>query len=74
MSLDGFAEAFGFAEKKQSEHHALGVVSGVSGNKATVTLDGASSTVTAPSIASVSAGDRVLCLIKGGDVYVLGAF
>ena len=74
VSLDKIAQAFGMSAPQPTEHHVLGVVSSVSGNKATVTLDGASGTVAAASIQTVAANDRVLCLVKDGNVYVLGAF
>lgn len=74
VSLDKIAQAFGMSTPQVTEHHVLGVVSSVSGNKATVTLDGASGTVEAASIQTVAANDRVLCLVKDGSVYVLGAF
>ena len=74
MSLDRVADAFGFNAKQSTEHHQLGVVDSVSGGIVSVTLDGAPSTVSAASIQTVTAGDRVLCLIKDGSVYVLGAF
>ena len=74
VSLDSIAQAFGMNAPKSAEHHAFGVVSSVSGKTAMVTLDGASATVTASAIQSVDANDRVLCLVKDGKVYVLGAF
>ena len=73
VSLDRIAQAFGMDAPKESDSHQYATVDSINADGSyQVQMNGATSTTRAAKLCDAEIGDRVLCVVHGGQVAAIG--